>query len=370
MSTIAARPKKPGTLSRQAAFKRAGEHGLFGLVPVVATLALIAFCFHMKSVATDFHVAYWPAALRLLHGISPYVVTPAQIKGGTAFVYPALSALLFVPFALLSRDVSGVVYMLLCIGCVPATLRVLNVRDWRIYGVALLWSPVFVAWQSGNVTLPLALMIALLWRYRKRPMTAGVLTAVAISLKPFVWPLGLWLLATRRWKAAGWALAGGVVANLLAWGLTGYNEIHTYLHLSSAVTNALWRGGYSLLAVAHHLGLGRGSGEALLATSSACGVLAVVYLGAWKHRERDALAMAVLVMLLASPLLWSHYFALLLIPLALCRPRLGPAWALPLLMWPVPPRQPVLGWEELLAWGVAVAVLLSALRAPLQPVSR
>ena len=28
-------------------------------------------------------------------------------------------------------------------------------------------------------------------------------------------------------------------------------------------------------------------------------------------------------------------------------------------MWPMPPRQPVYGWEELLAWAVAGAVLVS-----------
>ena len=62
-------------------------------------------------------------------------------------------------------------------------------------------------------------------------------------------------------------------------------------------------------------------------------------------------------MLLASPLLWSHYFSLLLVPVALRRPRLSLVWALPLLMWPMPPRQPVFGWEELLAWGVTAAML-------------
>lgn len=360
--TITARRRKPVLRTRQEGLKRAAEHGLLGVVPIVATLALIAFQFKIHAVAVDFHVAYYPAARRLLSGLNPYAITHAQIVAGTAFVYPAFSAVAFAPFALIGRGVSQVLYMLLCLACVPATLRVLNVKDWRVYGLAMLWLPVFVGWQSGNVTLPLMLMVALTWRYRDRPLVSGLLAAAAISLKPFVWPIGLWLLATGRWKASAWALAWGAAINLVAWAVVGYNQIHTYLHLSSEVTAALWKGGYSMLAVAHHLGFGRTVGDGLLLATSAAAAAGVVYLGTIKRREIDALVLAILLMLLASPLLWSHYFSLLLVPVALRRPRLSPVWALPLLMWPMPPRQPVFGWEELLAWAVAGAVLVSVTR--------
>jgi hypothetical protein len=357
------RPKGPKP-QREANLRRAAEHSLFGVVPIVATIALIAFQFKLHAVALDFHVAYYPAAKRLLSGLGPYAATHAQITGGTVFVYPAFSAIVLAPFALLSRGIAQVLYMLACMACVPATLRVLNVRDWRAYGVAMLWFPIFDGWQSGNVTLPLMLLTALAWRYRERPVVAGLVTAVAISLKPFVWPLGLWLLATRRWQAAAWALAWGLAVNVISWAVVGYSEIHTYLHLSGEVTNALWRGGYSMLAVAHHLGFGRGVGEGLLLVASGAAAAAVIYLGAVKRNDTDALTLAVVLMLVASPLLWAHYFALLLVPVALRRPRLSPVWILPVLMWPMPPRQPVFGWEELLAWGLSAAMLASVLRAP------
>jgi hypothetical protein len=361
MSTVTAGPRNRVPRERQAAMRRAAEHALFGLVPLVALLALLDFQFKLSAIVLDFRLAYWPAANRLLHGLSPYLVTNHQLAAGTAFVYPALSALAFTPFALLGRSAAEVLYMLGCIACIPAILRTLAIRDWRIYGVVVLWLPVYDGWSSGNVTLPLTLLVALTWRHRNRPLAAGLLTAVAISIKPFVWPLGLWLLATRRWKAAAWALGSGVVLNLLAWGIVGFNEIHVYLRLASEVTNALWKDGYSVLAVAHHLGFGRGVGEGLLLGASLLAASAVVYLGAVRRRERDALVLAVLLMLLASPLIWAHYFALLLVPLALCRPRLGVVWALPVLMWPMPPRQPVHGWEEALAWGVAAICLMVAL---------
>lgn len=354
----------PARDARLANTKRATEHIIYGFMPALVTLGLIIYVFKLHSVAADFHDAYYPAAKRLLDGANPYAVTRSQVTAGLGFVYPALSALLFAPFALLSNSAASVIDMLLELACVPAVLWTLKVRDWRVYGVVMLSLPVFDGWQSGNLTLPLALMVSLVWRHRDRAWAAGLLAAAAISIKPFVWPLGLWLLATRRWKAAAWVLASGLCLNLLAWGLVGFNEISTFLRLSSEDTKALWQQGYSMLAVAHHLGWGRSAGELLLLLTSVATAAILIYMGAVKRREQDALVIAVMLMLLASPLLWAHYFALLLIPIALSYPRLGAIWVLPILMWPMPPRQPVYGWEEALAW-VLTAVCLAVVLKPL-----
>ena len=331
---------------------------VFGLVPILATVALLVFEFKVHDVAVDFRSAYFPAAVRLLHGGSPYAVTHREIFGGYAFVYPALAAVAFGPFALISRLAGQLLYTAVCIACVPATLRVLNVRDWRVYGITLLWAPVYTGWLSANLTLPLMLLTAVAWRYRDRPWIAGLATVAAISLKPFVWPLALWLLATRRWRAAGCALISGLALNLLAWGVVGFNEIHTYLRLSGKVTDALWRGGYSMLAVAHHLGFGRDAADVLLLVVAASVSLGVIYVGFFRRQEREAMVLAILLMLVASPLVWSHYFTLLLVPLALTRPRLTAIWAAPILIWLCPPRTGVAGWQEALVWVVAGACLL------------
>jgi hypothetical protein len=354
----------PAAVNRRPRVQRdalgiAAQHLLFGLVPIVVTAGLIAFEFKVHAVAVDFRSAYYPAAVRLLHGRSPYAVTHHEILNGYAFVYPALSAVVFGPFALVSRIAGQLLYTAICIACVPATLRVLNVRDWRVFGITLLWMPVYAGWLSANLTLPLTLLIAVAWRYRDRPWVAGLVTAAAISLKPFVWPLGLWLLATRRWRAAGYALIWGLALNLVAWGVVGFNEIHAYLRLSGKVTDALWRSGYSVLAVAHHLGFGRGAADVLLLAVAAAAGLGVVYVGLFRHQEREAMVLAVLLMLVASPLVWTHYFALLLVPLALTRPRLAAIWAAPILIWICPPKDGVAGWQETLVWIVAGACLLA-----------
>jgi hypothetical protein len=50
--------------------------------------------------------------------------------------------------------------------------------------------------------------------------------------------------------------------------------------------------------------------------------------------DRHSLTLGIAASLLLSPIVWLHYFVLLLVPLALARPRLSPAWVLiPLPFW-------------------------------------
>ncbi len=46
--------------------------------------------------------------------------------------------------------------------------------------------------------------------------------------------------------------------------------------------------------------------------------------------------LAIVASLALSPIVWLHYFALLLVPLAITRPRFGPVWILPIALWVVP----------------------------------
>lgn len=346
---------------RRAELGTALQHWLLGVLPIVWTLLLFGIQLSGNTTALDFHFVYFPAAFRLLHGGDPYAYTQSDLMHGATFVYPALSALTLAPFATLGLAVSRIIFVVVCVACVPATLRALGIQDWRVYGIAMLWLPVYIAWQTANLSLPLTLMIALVWRYRDRPIVAGSLTAAAISMKPFVWPLALWLLATRRYKAAAATIAWAMPLNLVAWGIVGFSRFHAYMHLDSVVVDAMWRNGYGVLAVAGHLGLGRGVGELLLLAVSAVLGLTAVRVG--RHgREKDALTLAVALMLVASPLVWNHYFVLLLVPVALAKPRLSWVWGAPLLMW-VCFRQTAALWQIALLWAVALAMCASLLRS-------
>ena len=159
--------------ARHRPLVRAAERGLFGFGPLVACLALLVLQLRLHVVVVDFRFVYYSAVVRLFAGTSPYAVTHAQVADGTPLVNPALAVLAFAPFGLMSATYAQAVWLLVCLACVPAVLWVLNVRDWRLYGLAFLWSPVFDGWQSGNLTLPLVL--AVLWQ--SRILTDGALPA-------------------------------------------------------------------------------------------------------------------------------------------------------------------------------------------------
>jgi alpha-1,2-mannosyltransferase len=352
------------SVDSKASFQIALEHVLLGLMPVVVLLfeaSVVATSAH-SSVAVDFHDAYYVAGYRLLHEGDPYAWTGSEIRGGIAFVYPAFSALLFAPFALIARGTAGVLFTLVCVALTPLTLWVLRVRDWRIYGVAMLWLPVFSAWETANETIMLVSIGALVWRQRANPVVAGVLTAAAVSLKPFMWPLALWLLVTRRWRASGYGLAAGVVINLVSWSLVGFDKVGVYLRDSGIDARYAWRAGYTVVAAFGHLGFGRSVGEVMTVMACVALVAAILYVGSVKRRERQAFTLTIILMLVASPLVWIHYFAVLLIPMALERPRMNWLWALPVLMWVCPPSLHVHGWQEALAWAVAGTMFISVLR--------
>ena len=350
---------------RQAMYTLALQQVMLGLVPVVVLIweASIVFGTPHSNVAVDFHDAYYVAGYRLLHGGNPYAWTNREIRAGVAFVYPAFSALFFAPFALIAERAAAVLFTLICIALAPLTLWVLRVRDWRIYGIALLWLPVFGSWQTGNETILLVFMTALVWRYRENPFVAGVITAAAISLKPIMWPLVLWLLATRRWRATGYGLAAGLLINVVSWSVVGFGKIGVYLRDSGYDTRHAWRAGYSVAAALGHLGFGHSVGDVMTVVACAALAVTIVYVAAVKHRERQALTLTVILVLVASPLVWSHYFAFLLIPMALERPRMNWLWALPLLMWDCPPSFHVHALQEAAAWVVAVTMLVAVVRA-------
>ena len=89
-------------------------------------------------------------------------------------------------------------------------------------------------------------------------------------------------------------------------------------------------------------------------TIAALGLLALFRI----RDERKSLAVAVVVSVLATPILWMHYLILLVVPIALARPRLAMMWALPIVLW-------VTGKPESngVLWRITFAIALIAITA-------
>jgi hypothetical protein len=335
---------------------------MWGALPVGLTAFTFAKPARGVHFAGDFHYAFWPAGQRVLHGLSPYVdpSSPA-VAHAVAFVYPALAALLIAPFALVPHATADVVFAALNLAAALLTLRVLEVRDWRLYGLVLLCPAVYAGWTLANISLLLGLGIAVCWRYRDRPLVVGALAAVLISAKVFLWPLAFWLLATRRYAALAYAVAGTLALNAIAWSVVGFHELSRYSALLHALGVAEERRGYSVIALARRAGIEKSAAYAIaIALALALAALCVT-LGR-RGRDVQALALAIAVCLLATPIVQLHYFALLIPALALVRPRLSMMWSLPLLMWACASASPA-QWQIATALTLAGAIVAIALRS-------
>jgi len=93
-----------------------------------------------------------------------------------------VSAYLLAPFTLLPPIAAEIVAVVLIAAAAPAALLLLGVRDWRCHAIAFLWWPTIIGIQSGNLTLPMVLGLALVWRYRDRRVVAALVAGLVVAL--------------------------------------------------------------------------------------------------------------------------------------------------------------------------------------------
>jgi hypothetical protein len=353
-----------GTSGLRAAVGNVAPIALFALVPIGAVCLLLADSLGLGSGLAfwDFH-ALWNAGHDVLHGRSPYPPANRSILSGQqAFVYPAPAAVVAAPFALLPFTPASVIFELLSITALLLALWITGVRDWRCYGIVLLSRPVLHGLALGAVSSFLALGLASAWRWRDRRWIAGAAVAALIVLKVLLWPMLIWLALTRRFAAASIALALTLLAVLGGWAVLGFADLRSYPHLLDLLSRVLEGRSYSLVALGLALGIDANAARALAA---AVGIACLVLI-AWRGHESSSdgwtFVVAIGAALALSPIVWLHYFAILLVPIAIASPRLGPLWFLPLAFWVVGGQStdPALwrhGWT-VAAYGVVVAAVV------------
>lgn len=355
---------------------------LLGIAPAAACLFIgIGLFTHTLGHAPlfDFHGGDWFAAKRILAGRTPYELDYLRHRadliaaGGhpnpniAVPAYPAPALLLMVPFGLLSYTAAAMVFLVLATAAAAGSLWVLDVRDWRCYGALFLSYPVLHGLALGALTSTLMLLTALAWRYRDRAAVVGSCVAAAIVLKLFLWPLLAWLLITRRTRAAVIAVGGSAVACLAGWAVLGFTGLASYPEMLSLLSRTQERATYSVASLLAALG-------AASATAQAVGVALGVALiaAAWQSTRRGGgeplvLALCLAASFAASPILWSHYYALLYVPIAIAAPRLRVIWLAPALLWP--PADPASATWQIAFYLVAAAavtiwVMVAARRTP------
>ena len=278
------------------------------------------------AIGFDFEGTLWDAAIAIREGRSPYPEpVAAQVDVGNPALYPPLLMFLVAPLTVLPWSVGVVLWTALLGACIGGTLYVLGVRDPRCYVLAPLSAPVVNGLVWGNATLLLVPLVALAWRWREHWMRSGVLVGLAIAAKLFLWPLLFWLLGTRRYRAFGAAVAAAGLAILVPWAFIGFDGLTGYPELLRTAEEFYAIHGYSVTTMLSALGV-ETHVASWLTIAVGLAIAAAAFVVGRKGLDEMAVSLAILAALLGSPILWEYYYALLLIPLAIIRPRFSWLW--------------------------------------------
>ena len=321
------------------------------------------------GVPFDFAI-FLKAAEDVRSGDSPYI-DPEDVseEAPAPYVYPPLLAIVLIPATALPDDVggsspAGVLVSLLLIACVVGTLLVLRVRDWRCYPVALLYPATLENVEYGALGPVLGLLVALAWKYRDRAGASAAAIGSTVVLKLFLWPLLVWLAATRRWSAALGAAAVAVGLALASWAVIGFRGLADYPELLRRLSDLEAENSYSAFAIL--VAIGAPDILARVVVLAAAGVLLGL---AWRvarsgatadEGDRRSLTLALAAGFVLTPILWLHYLVLLLVPIALARPRLSALWFAPLVLSVFELLDWYRGWPRGDGWALASVGLVTA----------
>jgi hypothetical protein len=326
------------------------------------TLSLIGFSAVQELLAWDLRYAYLPAAEAVLDGISPYPALDDPIlEDQKGYVYPPQLVVALLPLAWVPVEVAAALTTLLMLICLGLTLRVLGVRDVRCYAAVLLWVPTVGGYLFSNLSIPLALALAVMWRYRDVVWPPAIALGLAVSAKLLLWPLFVWTVMTRRMRATLLAIVVGVAVTLGAWAAIGFDGLQGYPDLLRRLSEIQAENSYSFVGMAATLGLGETVGQVL---TFVLGGALLVWCAVLARAGDDfrSFTCAVAATLALSPIVWLHYLVALMVPLAIARPRFSALWLLPIVLW-VSPKPGYAEGFQTFAPAVVTAILLAVLLA-------
>jgi hypothetical protein len=305
------------------------------VVPITfAVLSIVLGYLNSWPIGFDFRGTLWEPARALLDGIPIYPEpTRDNIVLGNPAVYPPVFILLSVPLALIPVTAASWLWFCVLGACVFAALWILGVRDWRCYVIALTSPVVIHGLFYGNLTIVMVLLVAVAWRYRDRSWIAGLALGAAVAAKLFVWPLLVWLILTRRFRAAALAALSAVVLVIGAWALIGFEGMREYPKLLRAVQDVYAERSISASTVAGALGASVDLAVVLAAISGVTLLAAAAFVVRRGDGDRRAFALAIGACIIASPIVWPNYAALLFVPIAVTWRRLAPVWFFGYVTW-------------------------------------
>ena len=296
---------------------------------IVVLTAVVPVLYLLASPHNFFDLHIYMSAMRWWAEGNPLYdyVQPDRVQGELYFTYPPFAALLLRPFASLRLGATVVIFTVFTVVAVVATTWWLvtpvadrhRVSRWFAIGLAV---PVVFAVESiretitfGQINMLLVVLILadLLIAVPRRSRWAGVGIGLATALKLFPGIFIVYLLVSRRWRAAVVASAAAAGATLLAAAVAPGDSWRFWTHelwATDRVGRTDYTGNQSLFGMLSRFSIPDKPDQLLW-----LGLVAIVAgYGLWRAaraaRAGDELAgltLTGLVGALASPISWTHH---------------------------------------------------------------
>jgi hypothetical protein len=329
----------------------------------------------------DFRADYLAAAATL-NGVNPYTPLPELAKAflpGQSLAdlphptpHPVAIGWLALPLTALSYERAAMVWFLLELGCLAVSvvlfLRILGIapKPWHALAITFLligWWPVALELRWAQVSMFLLAMFLGAWLQLRRgkDISAGLLLGGLGFLKLAGWPIILWLIFMRRWRAVWAAVLFLAAGHLLAMQVYGWKVIlDYYLKVGPQVTAFYsgWEVNFSAWTVGRRLFAQSGEvfqsiplwNSPMLAAITTVAVPVLILITAVRAALRakrldTSFALLMAVGILLNPVTWQHYLIMA-----------APAFVLLVI------RLRQLGWPR--AMTVSTAALLMAVSVP------
>jgi len=235
--------------------------------------------------------------------------------------YPPPVVFLVAPFCLLPYVWALAAWTLVEVVCFASSsaLVLRHFGGWKAPAQVLitillivLWGPFYDDLYHGQIMMLALLLLIGSWLClrQRRDLAGGILLGLLLALKLYAWPISLFLLIQKRYRAVFAASAIFLAMNLLAMLWLGVNQVTDYYLRVGPAIGVIYRNhpiNFSALAVgADFVGLWAGAALAIL-------LLIVALMLAFRVRNFDHAFMIMLASsVVLSPVSWTHYLITLL----------------------------------------------------------
>ena len=309
------------------------------------------------SIGKDFTQEYLMGKA-VLSGLDPYLPLPQleeffPLPGRPELfehpsAHPPISALLGLPFAFLPYlwaagawfSLELILVLLSCYFLVKwwDTTNI-YVKVSLFFFILFCWEPIYAEVFTGQLNSLLLLLMILCWLCLRggREIPGGMFLGFAIAIKLFLWPIYILLIMRRQWHATLVSTISFIVLNLFTLFLMGSDSLLRYYTTTNSTVWPIWRGheaNFSMWSLGWRIFDGtHGRGDILTIippiypsvtyaqTLSAAapiimlgiGVFLIMHTKSYDHSYSLAICLSILL----SPVAWSHYLILTLLPLTI-----------------------------------------------------